>query len=330
MSTLSKAVQTSPSFLITLEKLAHYATPPVTPSAHSPPDLQKQQVNNHSGHLGGMEGDDAQRRQYEQSGYASTQQYGTQRTSSSNVSDRFGQRQLSAAQSPTHVTSTAIRGQSQGIGNYGYTQGQPFAPQLQGSSLQYQQDYPQDQQRQQQPPQQYPQYGPNMMYNIPQQAQPQTYESVPQFQQRQSAAVEVLPNQFGVPQYFSTGEATSMSGPASMTPQFATTQFQQPMSYQSPAQLERSGLSAQYTPGMAEYGQTDVADVLESQDSGAENNSYNEAYEQYQNALRQTFESTSQGRLVEAGRSLLGLTDWLLGNVVDLGKLPVRDVCMAH
>lgn len=53
--------------------------------------------------------------------------------------------------------------------------------------------------------------------------------------------------------------------------------------------------------------------------------SFEEAYGQYQTALRGTFQNMRDGRLLEAGRSLLELSTWLLSNVVDLVSGLVRD-----
>jgi hypothetical protein len=40
---------------------------------------------------------------------------------------------------------------------------------------------------------------------------------------------------------------------------------------------------------------------------------------QYQQTLRQTFEYIRSSHLVEASQSLLEISDWLLGNVIELG-----------
>ncbi|KAJ6171520.1 hypothetical protein N7470_000587 [Penicillium chermesinum] len=46
-----------------------------------------------------------------------------------------------------------------------------------------------------------------------------------------------------------------------------------------------------------------------------------EAYTQYQQALRSTFDHTREGRLVEASRPLLELSEWLVTNARNLGIL---------
>ena len=272
-----------------------------------------------------MEGDERQRRQYDQSHYPSARGFGpTPRgvpssSSSSNVSDRFGQSQMLATR-PETSAPPAVPGPSTQALAYGYTQGQQYAGQpLQGSSLQYTPDFsPPDPQRQQH----FPQYASHMMYNVPQQAQQQSqYESVPQYQPRQSAAIEVLSTQFGVPQYFNPSEPTSAAGPA-VPQQYASTQFQQPMSYpQQAASLGRSTNPPPYQTGMADFAQPIATDVLEQQGLALDSSSYDDAYNQYQNALKLTFENTRSGRLIEAGQSLLEISEWLLGHAVELGRL---------
>ena len=69
---------------------------------------------------------------------------------------------------------------------------------------------------------------------------------------------------------------------------------------------------------MAEYPETGAHDVIEQQEV-AQDSGYDEAYNQYQNALRQTFENTRSGRLIEAGQSLLEISEWLLGHAAELG-----------
>lgn len=135
---------------------------------------------------------------------------------------------MSVIKSPTSGPRTSAGGQSQGITGYGYTQGQQqYAPQLQDAGLQNQLDVSQN-------PQQYTQYPSNLMSNMPQQAPQQfSYEPIQKFQPRPSAAVEVLPNQFGVLQYYPPSAPTSVPSP--ITQQYASTPYQQQIAYQSPA-----------------------------------------------------------------------------------------------
>ena len=282
-----------------------------------------------------MEGDDQQRRQYEQPNYPQrgfvpdlrpgaqasniSEVHDIRDTAGTDGSDRFRQSQLLAARTPTSAPLTVSGGNPQLLGSFGYAQGQQYAtPQMQGNTLQYQGDYSQDPQRQQQ----YPQYASQLMYSVPQQVQPQSpYDTVPQFQPRQSAAIEVLSTQFGVPQYYNPGEATSAPGPATIAQQYAPSQFQHPIQYQPSASQGRSSLQPTYPTGMADFSQPSAPDV---EQQNPEATKYDQAYSQYQEALKQTFENTRAGRLEEAGASLLEISEWLLGHAAELGMSASR------
>lgn len=60
-------------------------------------------------------------------------------------------------------------------------------------------------------------------------------------------------------------------------------------------------------------------DEVETQEP--DDRDFERAYAQYQETLKQTFENTREGRLVEAGQSLLQISEWLLGAASDLGNL---------
>ena len=273
-----------------------------------------------------MEGDGQQRRQYDQ--YSLGRGY-AQNTRGGSVSDRFRQtQQLSSMRSPTSTPrgasaagSAATGASNQGLG-YGFAsqQQQQQAQQytaVPDASLQYQTDFPQEAQRHQQ----FAQYAPNIMYNIQQQAQPQSpYDPVPQYQQpRQSGTLEVISNQFGVPQYYSTAEATSVPGPSTVPQQYTTAPF--PQYQQQPTPTGRTTQPTAYAAGMAEYVAPPVTEYLEQQEPVSEASRYDVAYNQYIEALKETFQNTRDGRLIEAGQSLLDVSEWLLGHAADLGKL---------
>ena len=210
----------------------------------------------------------------------------------------------------------ATGGNPQDPGGYGFQQAQPY--QMQGSSLQFQPQYPQEPQRQQQ----FQTYTSPMAPNVPQQAQPHSpYDAIAQYQSRQSAAIEVLSTQFGVPQYYNPGEATSAPGPASMPQNYASANFPQQVQYPS-ASLERSVAPQPYQPVMAEYDRPEVA--APPAEESAQDTGPDARYEWYQAEMRALNQNISEGRLSEAGPSLLKLSEWLLGNVVGLGMFMLR------
>ncbi|KAK5005814.1 hypothetical protein LTR16_006278, partial [Cryomyces antarcticus] len=130
-------------------------------------------------------------------------------------SDRFRQTPF-ATQSAAGASGSAARGND--TPGYNYSYGEEFAgAPMQANPLQYQPNYAQESQRQQQ---QFPHYG---MYNAQhqqqqQQAHPQLpYDSAQPYHPRQSAAIEVLSTQFGVPgvpqQYYVASDGGPSSAP---------------------------------------------------------------------------------------------------------------------
>ncbi|KAL9115597.1 MAG: hypothetical protein Q9187_007249, partial [Circinaria calcarea] len=219
-------------------------------------------------------------------------------------------------QPPTSVPRTG--GTNQALGNYGFVPGQAqYTPHLQDTSLQYQSEFPHDAQRQQQ----YPQDAQNIMYNLQQQAPPQSpYDPVQQYQPRQSAALEVLPNQFGVSPYYNPGQPSSAPGPVTIPQQYVPAQFQQ---YQAPL-VGGATLPASYTANMAEYAQSTVPEIPE-QPEVAPSEGYDDAYHRYLITLKEIFEKTRDGRLTEAGDLLLSVTGWLLGHAEELDDVRLHD-----
>jgi len=90
-----------------------------------------------------------------------------------------------------------------------------------------------------------------------------------------------------------------------MTQQYASAPFQQQITY--PA-------------GMTEYVQPNMPDLIEQQELMQDTGGYDAAYHRYQERLQATLQSVKDGRLVQAGQCLLAISEFLLGEVVDLGK----------
>jgi hypothetical protein len=185
------------------------------------------------------------------------------------------------------------------------------------ASLSYQSEYGQETQRQ---PQSYGQYSSNIMYNVPSQQQGPSqppYETVQQYQQpRQSTAIEALTNQFAVPQqYYGAGEGGPSTAPISAIGGQNIPAHYPQLSYNTQATSARETIPSAY--GMADTGQSSQGGYGQSGHSSSE---LDTAYGQYHSELKRTFESIRDGRLVEAGSSLVSISEWLLGNAEVLGK----------
>lgn len=70
---------------------------------------------------------------------------------------------------------------------------------------------------------------------------------------------------------------------------------------------------------MAELNTTETTDRLGQQERSQEAASSDDAYSQYQQALRMAFDHTRAGRLVDASQSLLEISEWLVCNSRELG-----------
>ncbi|KAJ5752143.1 hypothetical protein N7520_009060 [Penicillium odoratum] len=168
-----------------------------------------------------------------------------------------------------------------------------------------------------------------MLYGFGQQGPAQgPFDVVPQYSPRQSAAIEALSNQFAVPQYFNPEEST-----ATGVPSLSTYLGAQQIPYNHPGPMARPSAAqpfpatmSDFTPiGTAGSGRLDPPPIQHHTDPpqlpASDLSSLEEAYSQYQRALRSTFDNTRTGRLVEASRSLLEISEWLVTNSRDLGIL---------
>ncbi|KLJ11908.1 hypothetical protein EMPG_12937 [Blastomyces silverae] len=278
-----------------------------------------------------MDGDSHQRKKYDPSGYRTGSGIGQHpiRHLSVSSSDRFReQQQPESARGPgTHEVIPQDRTSSlSAYGGYGYTEPPSYnTPSLQGGTLQsgglqYQSNFSSTSPRNQQPDQQQQrlsQYDGDMVYGITPQAQPQPpYEGVSQYQPRHSAAIEVLATQFDVPQYFQP-EGPTVAGASD---QYLTASQVQSTQYSQPASLTRASTASALPEIMADLHASTTTEGLEHADFPRESPSgFDDAYNQYQRALRQTFENTRSGRLLDASQSLLEISEWLLGNATELG-----------
>ena len=254
-----------------------------------------------------------------QRGVNPTSMHQLSRTSSLEGSDSFRQTQITTSQPATSAAMT-VNANTQDMSSFGpYPAPQEYASsQFQGpaSSFPYQPQYPQETARQQPFSQQYTS---QLMYSVPQQqASTQSqYGSSSQYQPRGSVSAEVLSNDFNVPQFYSPGTAGSNSTPTAVTPQYPSAPYQPRIQYAPTADLESSTLVSPYSkiePEATQAQPTNSTDVAQRQPDR-----YDVLYDQYRRALRETNENSSRGRLLQAGESLLEISDWLLGNAEGLG-----------
>lgn len=186
---------------------------------------------------------------------------------------------------------------------------------MQGVEMQYSPAYVQDMSRQQaavqsQQPQQYTQYGPGPI--LPSVHQQGMYEAMPQYQQRQSAAIEVMSSQMGaMPQYLPT--PSSQYGAS------------QPEQQTYPSAVQPGTLQSQYGSQPIDYGMVEHSPVPQPpQASAAEQEALEEGFREYEQQLRATFEAIVAGRMAEAADKILVLSRWLTNSVMPLGKLDKR------
>lgn len=191
-----------------------------------------------------------------------------------------------------------------------------------------------------------------MLYGFGQQGPaPGPFEVVPQYPPRQSAAIEALSSQFAVPQYFNTEEPSATGGVPGLSPYLNA---QLPQAYNQPSPMGRpstitmqpfpAATMSDFTPiGPAGTGagrldqpaqqqqqhqqqqqqpqqSTDSPQQPSAVGTSSDPSNLDEAYSQYRRALRSTFDHTRAGRLVEASRSLLEISEWLVANARDLGR----------
>lgn len=240
---------------------------------------------------------------------------------------------------------------------YGYTdtafQVQQGMPQLQpypSNFTQQQQQEPQQQQLQPSHSQQHPSsfnnpYEQAAVYNLPQQGPTHgPYDAVPQYPTRQSAAtIDALSSQFAVPQYFQASEPTGAAVTDMVSPYLNT----QLPPYNQPGPIGRSSATAQPfaanmvdlnnpmgTTGQQYQQQQPLPPPQPIQQPQPQpqqrqpvatvstTSRYDEVRGQLQRAFRWTLDQARAGRVVEASRSILEISDWLVANVREIGTFP--------
>ncbi len=246
--------------------------------------------------------------------------------------DQSQGRRFSGSASDRYRTAPLAAAPSTGRGAGGATPYQGYYPEpsssfstaLPQTAMQYQPGYQQDQ-RQQQPFT--TNFGPELMYTVTQQAPPSSvYDPTPQFQNpRQPAAMQML-SDVAVPYFPSEAAVSGPPGLQHHAPSNSSTGYQQhqqspgdrpPLLQQSyPANIGMGGMP-QGQANIMGGGSGEEGDDFQTQGPGME-----AAYTAYQTALKEIFQNIINGRLVDASRSLLEVSEWLLGHVGDLGKPP--------
>lgn len=217
-----------------------------------------------------------------------------------------------------------------GYPGYGYQEHQYSSSQMQGSSpmqgveMQYSPAYMQDasrqqsvqaspSQQQQQQQQQYAQYAQGSL--LPPVGSASLYDPM-NYQQRQSAAIEVMASQLAVPQYIGQGEHGGVA--VGSAPSHYMTSQPDSGTYGSVA-VTRPSLPQPYGAAHADYPGIEQPEPEEAGAQGAQD-ALDEGLREYQQQLRSTFDSIIAGRVTEASEKILVVSRWLVNSVTALGE----------
>ncbi|KAH6626841.1 hypothetical protein B0J18DRAFT_151935 [Chaetomium sp. MPI-SDFR-AT-0129] len=278
-----------------------------------------------------MDDNRGQRRQHEPPGYSASgsrhtpslqeQSQQQRRPFAGSQGDRFRPAPLGAS------PSGASRGMSGSTGYSGYyqdtsTAGFP-APTMPQGTMSYHHsttDYPQPDSRQTQG------FGgtytPTMMYNVQQTGGPQNtavYDASQQFPSRQAAGMPMMTTDVTTP-YFSN-EPSNTTPTSTMQTQSASSSTPQVYQQQPGMHGYSTGSMTAIGGGMAAQTSTAGGSTSASADVRMEEEypGLEEAYANYQAALKETFQNIRDGVLAAASQTLIEVSDWLLSHVVDLG-----------
>ncbi|KAI0503350.1 hypothetical protein F5B22DRAFT_552259 [Xylaria bambusicola] len=198
-----------------------------------------------------------------------------------------------------------------------------FSHSIPQNTIAYPTDYTQDSRQ----TQGYSTYNTSMLYNVsPAGTQSTVYDTSQQFPSRQAAGLQMMPSDVAGP-YFPS-EPTNAATAASLQSQTGSSStsgvYQQNPADQRMLQQTYGGNMPSMS-GMAQAGASEQ--VVEDQEyattanapTAAAETAMGQAYEQYQGALREVFTGIQNGVLQTAAESLLGVSEWLLSKVVELG-----------
>lgn len=161
-------------------------------------------------------------------------------------------------------------------------------------------------------------YNPTMMYPVSQAAAQNPYDASQQFPGRQPGTMSIMPSE--VPQYFpSDGGASTPSSalPAAQSSGAAYQQAQQISAFSGTLPSAGAGLASSQTAASG-VGVDEADYSVPATGAGLE-----ERWADYQARLATVFQDIRSGSLKRASETLLELSNWLLSQVVDLGK-PLR------
>lgn len=167
-------------------------------------------------------------------------------------------------------------------------------------------------------------YNPSLMYNVPQAgAQNAVYDTTASsFDLRQPAAQQIMPAD--VTNTYFPSEPTNATAASAM-------QTQQPSTAQTAAVYQQGSADTRnnmmnYPSNIAGMGNMATPATAAAPDVSMEEagdyqgaSDLNQAYQQYQDALKGVFSNIKDGALETAGKALLSVSDWLLGHVHELG-----------
>jgi hypothetical protein len=303
----------------TLSKLAllHSTPVPLPPAAHR---LDPLLIGSPAAFERGMD-DNSRRRRQNEPPYSGPDPRFSADTQGRGFSGSSSERYRPA---PLTTSPSAARGAAGATAYPGYYQEQTtsFPAPLPSNTMQYQSGYAQDQRQQQG----FAGYNPDLMYNVSQQGPQNTvYDSTPQFQARQPAAMQML-SDVAAP-YFPNESASAPGPPGLQHHASSGSSYQQ----HQPSPGDRAPLLQQSYPGAMGLGiPQPAAEIMEEEDFQAQGPGMEAAYTAYQTALKEIFQNIINGRLTDASQSLLEVSEWLLGHVGDLGKIAFLLFDLAH
>ncbi|KEZ39633.1 hypothetical protein SAPIO_CDS9561 [Scedosporium apiospermum] len=210
---------------------------------------------------------------------------------------------------PLNTSATRGLGGTSGYGGYYQDSASAFpGTGLSQAAMPYQSaDYSHDTRQQQT----FGAYNPNMMYPVSQTGAQNPYDTSQQFQGRQGGAMSMMPSE--VPQYFQSDTGSGATASALPAAQSSS-------AYQQQQQMPTfSGAVPSVGAGLGSSQATTAGVGVEESDYATAGPGMEERWADYQTRLATVFQDIRSGSLKRASETLLGVSNWLLTQVVDLG-----------